>query len=155
RCGVGEVANPATTAPRPDPRQNSSELNFAATPANCRITGNSRPTGCADELRPASLFRGSPSSQSPQSPRREYEGKAAQPAERPECPDEEEAAGGPGNLGVMCPPHVDDRHGRREQPDDQHDDVSRSPSSKHQGPVEEDDEDEQRRVRGLRLRYPS
>src|SRR3984893_2915355 len=45
-------------------------------------------------------------SQTPQSARREDEGEAPEPAERPECPDEEEAAGGLGDLAVMCPPHV-------------------------------------------------
>src|SRR2546421_7521020 len=62
-------------------------------------------------------------SQTPQSARREDEGEAPEPAERPECPDEEEAAGGLGDLAVMCPPHVDDGHDCREQPDEQHDDV--------------------------------
>src|SRR6266851_7432552 len=62
-------------------------------------------------------------SQTPQSARREDEGEAPEPAERPECPDEEEAAGGLGDLAVMCTPHVDDRHACREQPDEQHDDV--------------------------------
>src|SRR6266852_9074027 len=66
-------------------------------------------------------------SQTPQSARREDEGEAPEPAERPECPDEEEAAGGIGDLDVMCPPHVDDGHACREQPDEQHDDVPRSP----------------------------
>src|SRR5437660_3720412 len=42
-------------------------------------------------------------SQTPQSARREDEGEAPEPAERPECPDEEEAAGGLGDLAVMCP----------------------------------------------------
>src|SRR2546429_7826117 len=54
-------------------------------------------------------------SQTPQSARREDEGEAPEPAERPECPDEEEAAGGLGDLAVMCPPHVDDRHACRER----------------------------------------
>ena len=58
-------------------------------------------------------------SQTPQSARREDEGEAPESAERPECPDEEEAAGGLGDLAVMCPPHVDDGHGCREQPDQQ------------------------------------
>src|SRR5205814_6221366 len=40
-------------------------------------------------------------SQAPQSARREDEGEAPEPAERPECPDEEEAAGGLGDLAVM------------------------------------------------------
>jgi hypothetical protein len=40
-------------------------------------------------------------SQTPQSARREDEGEAPEPAERPECPDEEEAAGGLGDLAVM------------------------------------------------------
>src|SRR5712671_2140052 len=65
-------------------------------------------------------------SQTPQSARREDEGEAPEPAERPECPDEEEAAGGLGDLAVMCPPHVDDGHACREQPDEQHDGVPRS-----------------------------
>src|SRR5438045_296782 len=55
-------------------------------------------------------------SQAPQSARREDEGEAPEPAERPECPDEEEAAGGLGDLAVMCPPHVHDVHGCREHP---------------------------------------
>src|SRR2546430_9976451 len=42
------------------------------------------------------LFRSTP-----QSARREDEGEAPEPAERPECPDEEEAAGGHGDLAVM------------------------------------------------------
>jgi len=42
----------------------------------------------------------------PQSARREDEGEAPEPAERPECPDEEEAAGGLRDLAVMRPPHV-------------------------------------------------
>src|SRR6202022_2293616 len=53
-------------------------------------------------------------SQTPQSARREDKGEAPEPAERPECPDEEEAAGGLGDLAVMCPPHVDDGHACRE-----------------------------------------
>src|SRR6266511_6089929 len=85
-------------------------------------------------------------SQTPQSARREDEGDAPEPAERPECPDEEEAAGGLGDLAVMCPPHVDDGHGCREQPDEQHDDVPRSPFGEHECPVQEDREDEQRSV---------
>src|ERR1700675_2469641 len=44
-------------------------------------------------------------SQTPQSARREDEGEAPEPAERPECPDEEEAAGGLGDLAVMSRPH--------------------------------------------------
>src|SRR5260370_42405800 len=55
-------------------------------------------------------------SQTPQSARREDEGEAPEPAERPECPDEEEAAGGLGDLAVMCPPHVDNAHACCEQP---------------------------------------
>jgi hypothetical protein len=46
----------------------------------------------------------------PQSTRREDEGEAPERAERPECPHEEEAAGGLGDLAVVCPPHVDDGH---------------------------------------------
>jgi hypothetical protein len=85
-------------------------------------------------------------SQTPQSARREDEGDAPERAERPECPDEEEAAGGLGDLAVMCPPHVDDGHACREQPDEQHDDVPRSPFGEHERPVQEDREDEQRNV---------
>src|SRR6202790_1933808 len=70
-------------------------------------------------------------SQTPQSARREDEGEAPEAAERPECPDEEKAAGGLGDLAVMCPPHVHDGHGYREQPDEQHDDVPRSPFGEH------------------------
>ena len=50
-------------------------------------------------------------SQIPQSARREDHGEAPQSAERPECPDEEKAAGGFGDLAVMCPSHVHDGHG--------------------------------------------
>src|SRR6267378_3450294 len=85
-------------------------------------------------------------SQTPKSAGREDEGEAPERAERPECPDEEEAAGGPGDLAVMCPPHVDDGHACREQPDEQHDDVPRSPFGEHERPVQEDREDEQRHV---------
>src|SRR5437660_12374339 len=85
-------------------------------------------------------------SQTPQSARREDEGEAPEPAERPECPDEEEAAGGLGDLAVMCPPHVDDGHACREQPDEQHDDVSRSPFGEHQRPVQQHHENGQRNV---------
>ena len=74
--------------------------------------------------------------------RREDEREAAEPAQRPECPDEEEAAGGPGNLAVMDSPHVEDGHGCREQPDEQHDDVSGSPSGEKERPVQEDHEDD-------------
>ena len=81
-------------------------------------------------------------SQTPQSARREDEGEAPEPAERPECPDEEKAAGGFGDLAVMCPPHVHDGHGCREQSDEQHDDVPRSPFGEHERPVQEDHEDE-------------
>src|SRR5437879_11736292 len=59
--------------------------------------------------------------QAPQSARREDEGEAPERAERPECPDEEEAPGGLGDLAVMCPPHGDDWHACRDQPDEQHD----------------------------------
>ena len=62
-------------------------------------------------------------SQIPQSARREDESDAPKPAERPECPDEEEAAGGFGDLGVTNPSHVHHGHGRREQSDQEHDDV--------------------------------
>src|SRR5260221_7818721 len=93
--------------------------------------------------------------QTPQSARREDEGEAPEPAERPEGPDEEKAAGGLGDLAVMCPPHVDDGHGCREEPDEQHDDVPRSPFGEHERPVQEDREDEQRSLRGLGLRYPT
>src|SRR6266403_5359190 len=85
-------------------------------------------------------------SQTPQSARREDEGEAPEPAERPECPDEEEAAGGLGDLAVMCPPHVDDGHACREQPDEQHDDVPRSPFGEHQRPVQQHHENGQRNV---------
>src|SRR5271154_6737917 len=51
---------------------------------------------------------GPPPSQIPQSARREDQGEAPQSAERPECPNEEKAAGGFGDLAVMCPPHVHD-----------------------------------------------
>src|SRR5438067_11890063 len=85
-------------------------------------------------------------SQTPQSARREDESEAPEPAERPECPDEKEAAGGLGDLAVVCPPHVDDGHACREQPDEQHDDVPRSPFGEHERPVHEDREDEQRNV---------
>src|SRR5437588_10298989 len=57
-------------------------------------------------------------SQTPQSARREDEREAPEPAERPEYPDEKEAAGGPGDLAVVCSPHVHDRHRCREQPDE-------------------------------------
>jgi hypothetical protein len=85
-------------------------------------------------------------SQTPQSARREDEGEAPEPAERPECPDEEEAAGGLGDLAVMCPPHVDDGHACREQPNEQHDDVPRSPFGEHQRPVQQYHENGQRNV---------
>ena len=85
-------------------------------------------------------------SQTPQSARREDEGEAPEPAERPECPDEEEAAGGLGDLAVMCTPHVDDGHGCREQPEEQHDDVPRSPFGEHQRPVQQHHENGQRNV---------
>ena len=91
-------------------------------------------------------YRGWPPSQTPQSARREDEGEAPQPAERPECPDEEEAAGGLGDLAVMRPPHVHDGHGCREQPDEQHDDVPRSPFGEHQRPVQQHHENGQRSV---------
>ena len=42
-------------------------------------------------------------SQIPQSARREHDGDAPKPAERPECPDEEEAAGGLGDLAARPP----------------------------------------------------
>src|SRR5205814_4315076 len=71
-------------------------------------------------------------SQTPQSARREDEREAPEPAERPECPDEKEAAGGLGDLAVVGPPHVHDGHGCREQPDEQHDDVPRSPFGEHE-----------------------
>src|SRR5262249_52960830 len=61
--------------------------------------------------------------QVPQSARREDDGAAPEPSERPECPDEEEAASGLSDLGIMCPSHVDDGHACGEQPDEQHDDV--------------------------------
>src|SRR3954447_22938380 len=85
-------------------------------------------------------------SQLPQSARREHKGEAPQPAERPEYPDEEKAAGGFGDLAVMCPPHVDDGHSCCEQSDEQHDDVPRSPFREHERPVQDDREDEQRSV---------
>src|SRR5882724_2622776 len=85
-------------------------------------------------------------SQIPKSARREGQGEATQPAERPECPDKEKASGGFGYLAVMCPPHVNDGHGCCEQSDEQHDDVPRSPFGEHECPVEEDREDEQRSV---------
>ena len=43
-------------------------------------------------------------SQTPQSARREDEGEAPEPAERPECPDEEEAPGGLGESRRSAPP---------------------------------------------------
>src|SRR5277367_3551050 len=72
--------------------------------------------------------------------------KPPQTAERPECPDEEKAAGGLGDLAVMYPPHVNDGHGCCEQANEQHDDVPRSPFGEHKCPVQEDREDEQRSV---------
>src|SRR5215831_7654412 len=53
-------------------------------------------------LPPWTLLRPAPS-QIPQSARREDQGEAPQPAEGPECPDEEKSAGGFGDLAVMCP----------------------------------------------------
>src|SRR5437773_12221515 len=85
-------------------------------------------------------------SQTPQTARREDEGEAPEPAERPECPDEEEAAGGVGDLAVMCPPHVDDGHACCEQPDEQHDDVPRSPFGEHECPVQQHHENGQRNI---------
>src|SRR5689334_699310 len=85
----------------------------------------------------------------PQPLRREDESQAPEPTERPERPDEEEAARGLGDLAVMSPSHVHDGHGYREQPDEQHDDVTRSPFGEHERPVQEDREDDQRNVRGL------
>src|SRR6202522_4141964 len=85
-------------------------------------------------------------SHTPQSARREDEGEAPEPAESPKCPDEEKAAGRCGDLAVMCPPHVDDGHGCRQQSDEQHDDVPRSPFGEHERPVQEDRQDEQRNV---------
>src|SRR5262249_27720104 len=84
--------------------------------------------------------------QVPQSARREDDGAAPEPAKRPQCPDEEEAASGLRDLGVMCPPHVDNGHACGEQADEQHDDVPRSPFGEHERPVQEDREDEQRCV---------
>src|SRR5215831_20551983 len=88
-------------------------------------------------LPPWTLLRPAPS-QIPQSARREDQGEAPQPAEGPECPDEEKSAGGFGDLAVVCPPHVDDGHGCCEQSDEQHDDVPRPPLGEHERPVEED-----------------
>src|SRR5215210_2961594 len=93
--------------------------------------------------------------QAPEPARREDKGQTPETAERPEGPDEEEASTGFGDLAVMRPPHVHYGHGCREQPDEQHDDVSRSPLGEHQRPVQENDQNEQRSVRGLRLRYPT
>src|SRR3982750_3317498 len=47
---------------------------------------------------------GPPPSQIPQPARREDQGEAPKPAEHPEYPDEEKAAGGFGDLAIMCPP---------------------------------------------------
>src|SRR5262245_3180943 len=80
----------------------------------CRYRRRIRPTSRVLRLAP---------SQAPQAARREDEGEAPKPAERPERPDEEKAAGGPGDLAVMRPSHVDDGHACREQPDEQHDGV--------------------------------
>ena len=94
-------------------------------------------------------------SQAPQSTRREHDGDAAEPAERPEGPNEEEAAGRPGDVAVMRPLHVHDGHGHRQQPDEQHDHVPRSPLGERERPVQQDREDDQRGLRGLGLRYPA
>src|ERR1051325_6485655 len=53
-------------------------------------------------------FTKAPPSQVPQSARRKDHGDASECAERPECPHEEEAAGGRGDLGIVCAPHVND-----------------------------------------------
>jgi len=55
--------------------------------------------------------------QAPQSLRREDDGEDPGHADREERPDEEEAAGGLGDLAVICPPHVHDGHGCRQQPE--------------------------------------
>src|SRR5260370_24926548 len=74
-------------------------------------------------------------SQTPQSARREDEGEAPEPAERPGCPDEEEDAGGLGDLAVICPPHVDDGHGRRGQPGEPPDSRPLSPCRQRHRPL--------------------
>src|SRR5262249_15084544 len=84
--------------------------------------------------------------QVPQTAHREEARAAPEPSERPECPDEEEAASGLGDLGIMCPSHVDDGHACGEQPDEQHDDEPRSPFGENERPVQQDGEDEQRNV---------
>src|SRR6266404_4099031 len=56
------------------------------------------------------------------------------------------STGGLGDLAVMCPPHVEDGHACCEQPDEQHDDVPRSPFGEHQRPVQQHHENGQRNV---------
>ena len=51
-----------------------------------------------------------------------------------------------GDLAVVGPPHVEDGHACRKQPDEQHDDVSGSPFGEHERPVQEDHENDQRSV---------
>src|SRR5262249_46816047 len=96
-----------------------------------------------------SLRRRLTPSKIPQSARREENGDAPNPAERPERPDEEKAAGGPGDLAVMCAPHVDDRHTNCEHPNEEHDDEPRSPVGERERCVQEDREDDERNVCGL------
>jgi hypothetical protein len=55
----------------------------------------------------------------------------------------------------MRSPHVENGHACREHPDEQHDGVPRSPLGQHLRPVEQHNEHDQRRVRGLGLRYPT
>src|SRR3984957_7665869 len=105
---------------------------------------NTQPAGIATVRCPGLL--GPAPSQIPQSARREDQGEAPQPAERPECPEEERAAGRFGDLAIMCAPHVHDGHGCCEQSDEQHDDVPRSPFMEGECPVQEDREDDQRSV---------
>src|SRR5437879_7783988 len=143
--GLDPGKSPVNITRRGAPHSWASCLSCAAAPAEPDPADHLRRATGLSQVRVVGLPWLAPS-QTPQSARREDEGEAPEPAERPECPDEEEAAGGLGDLAVMCPPHVDDGHACREQPDEQHDDVPRSPFGEHQRPVQQYHENGQRNV---------
>ena len=70
-------------------------------------------------------------SQAPQSAHREDDGDERGHAERDDRPDEEEAAGGLGDLAVMCPRHVEDGNKQPKERPEEYYDVPRSPSGEH------------------------
>src|SRR6185436_2049334 len=76
--------------------------------------------------------RVAPRTHTPQSACREYHGESSGHGERHQRPDEKEASGRPGNGRSESIVPVNNWHGERDEPAEEHDDVPRSPLGEQQ-----------------------